>query len=174
MKAQISQLQSRAITALKPAIDWYQSRQAREQKVLQLLALVVALLMLVSLVWMPAWETRAQQRNSWQAQEKLRAWIAANEPVIRQLQASTGGNRMAGDWMSGLSRSAAAASVTVKSINQEADQSVRVQLENQSFDATFLWLQSLAGQGIQVASAEVLPGAGSGRINLRATLKQGL
>src|SRR5690606_20808774 len=126
MKAHISQLQSRAITALKPAIDWYQSRQAREQKVLQLLALVVALLMLVSLVWMPAWETRAQQRNSWQAQEKLRAWVAANEPVIRQLQASTGGNRMAGDWMSGLSRSAAAASVTVKSINQEADQSVRV------------------------------------------------
>src|SRR5690606_40060586 len=88
MKAQISQLQSRAVTALKPAIDWYQSRQANEQKVLQLLALVLALLMLVALVWMPAWETRAQQRNGWQAQEKLRTWISANEPAIRQVQAS--------------------------------------------------------------------------------------
>src|SRR5690606_4980720 len=174
MKAQISQLQSRAVTALKPAIDWYQSRQANEQKVLQLLALVLALLMLVALVWMPAWETRAQQRNGWQAQEKLRTWISANEPAIRQVQASSGGRRMAGDWMSGLSRSAAAASVTLKSINQEADQSVRVQLEYQSFDAAFLWLQALSEQGIQVASAEVLPGAGSGRINLRATLKQAL
>ena len=174
MRAQISQFQARAITALKPALDWYHSREQREQKVLQLLALVVALLLLVSLVWMPAWDMRAQQRDSWQAQEKLRAWIAANEPVIRQLQASSGANSMAGDWMSGLSRSAAAASVTLKSINQEADQSVRVQLENQPFDAAYLWLQALSGQGIQVASAEVLPGAGSGRINLRATLKQAL
>jgi len=174
MKAQISQLQTRALTALKPAIDWYQSRQPREQKVLQVLGLLVALLLSVSLVWMPAWDIRAQQRSSWQAQEKVRAWISANAPVIRQLQTGSGGNSMAGDWMSGLSRSAAAASVTLKSINQEADQSVRVQLENQSFDAAFLWLQALSGQGIQVASAEVLPGAGSGRINLRATLKQAL
>ncbi len=175
MRQQLQQYREQAQRALAPAKAWYQSREPREQRVLQVLAVLVALLLVWMLIWQPAWSTRAAQKNQWLAQARMQQWMAANEPQIRQAQRS--GNRGAsvqGDWISALTRSAATASVTLKGFNPEGEDSVRIQLENQSFAATFSWLQSLAEQGVQVASAEFMPGTGTGRINLRATLRRSL
>lgn len=173
MKARLLHWQGKLEQALQPALAWYASRVPREQRVLQLLGATIALLLVLSLVWMPAWNARERSMSRWQAQQQLLLWITTNEPVLQQRQqAGQKTTTLAGDWMSGLSRSAAASAVSVKSINQEGDQAARVQLENQSFAATFLWLQSLSAQGVQVASMEMLPGAESGRVNLRATLRR--
>ena len=176
MNQKILELREEAEKQLKPALDWYQAREPREQLVLRAIAGTIALLMVVTLIWMPAWQVRDNEISEWQAQAKLLAWMQSNESTIRQRQSSTGQKRVgsSGDWIAGLTRSASGAAVTLKSYNPEGEDSARIQLENQAFSATYLWLQQLSEDGIQVVSAEFMPGSEPGRINLRATLRRGL
>jgi len=175
MRQQLAQYRDKGEQALAPLKQWYQSREPREQKVLQLLAVVIALLLVWGLVWQPAWNVREAQQKQWLAQARMQQWMQANSTQVKAAQRS--GNRTSavqGDWVSALTRSATAASVTLKGFNPEGDDAVRIQLENQPFAATFNWLQSLSQQGVQVASAEFMPGTGTGRVNLRATLRRSL
>ena len=176
MNARIAALREKAVQRAAPAISWYQSRQPREQRVLQALLATVIVLLLISALWMPAWNVRAREISNWERQGKLLAWIQGNAAMIRQQKQAAPGNSAApaGNWIAGLSKSAASANVVLKGFNPDGDNSVRIQLENQPFSASFLWLQQLSSQGIQVSSAEILPGAAPGRINLRATLRQAL
>ena len=173
MNAQWQELQQKVATAMLPARQWYQSREPREQQVLKLLAAVVALLLFWAVIWQPAWSVRAQQIQQWESQAQLLQWMQANENQIRTAQRS--GNKTTaqqGDWISSLTRSAATTGITLKGFTPEGDDGVRIQLENQPFAAAFGWLQLLSTQGVQVASAEFLPGAGAGRVNVRATLRR--
>lgn len=158
---------------MTPVVAWYEGREEREKVVLQLLAATVLILMFLSLVWMPAWSVRDDQMNQWQSRTKLLSWMQLNEAEIRARQQQSGKAPSAGnDWVAGLSRSAQAASVTIKSFSPEGGDGARIQLENQAFAATYRWLQTLAGQGIYVNSAEFLPGNDEGRVNLRASLSR--
>lgn len=175
MNAQFAQLRGRFLTGLKPVIEWYQGRAPQEQRILQWLALIAAVLLMIIAIWMPAWNIRSTQLSEYQSQQKLLTWIQSNETQIRQTKSNASGQPSLGDdWIAGLSRSATDSSVTIKSFNPEGNNSVRVQLENQAFAAAFNWLQKLSGLGIQVVSAEFTPGQEEGRVNLRASLSSAL
>lgn len=175
MNQKLIELQQKLATVAMPAVQWYKGREPRERLVLQGLALMLAVLMVFMLIWQPAWSARAKQMQQWQAQARLLQWMQSNEAQIRQRQSNGSKSQaMQGDWISALTRSAAAASVNLKGFNPEGDDAVRIQLENQPFAATFSWLQSLSDLGVQVTSAEFTPGSGTGRVNLRATLRRSL
>lgn len=169
------QLQERARPVLAPAVAWYRSREPREQKVLLLLGVTVALLLAYVLVWQPAWESRARQISQWENNSQLVAWMRANESQIRARQAQAGQDTPAirGDWVSHLSRAASDLGLNLKTVNAEGNDRVRIQLENQPFSASLAWLGGLAAQGISINSVEFVPGSGSGLVNVRATLARG-
>lgn len=173
MSSLFSQWRDAFSKGIQPAVSWYEGREDREKRVLQLLAATVVALLFFSAVWMPAWQVRDHQVAQWQSQAKLLSWMQLNEAQVRGRQQSGAKTSTAGDdWIAGLSRSAGLSSVTIKSFNPEGSDSVRVQLENQAFSAAYSWLQALAASGIYVVSAEFLPGSDEGRVNLRASLSR--
>lgn len=166
------QLRDRARPVTEPALGWYRSRAPREQKVLILLACTVALLLVYMLFWQPAWQSREQSVDQWQRNSQLLAWLQANESEIRarRSQAAEGAEPIRGDWISHLSKAASDLDLSLKTVNAEGNDQVRVQLENQPFSASLAWLNGLIAQGINVNSVEFVPGSGSGLVNVRATL----
>ncbi|MCC1498102.1 type II secretion system protein GspM [Alcanivorax sp. 1008] len=159
---------------LAPARLWFSQREPREQLALRVLAVALALVLLVALVWQPLVASHDDARDLYAKNSRLHAWIEDNSEVVRR--ASQGGNRApapGGDWIAQLSRSAAAAGVDLRGFNPEGDQSVRIQIEAQPFADVVNWLQQLeTGQGIRVATAEFSSTSSSGLVNLRATLKR--
>lgn len=174
MKQWLSRVQARVEPTLRPALEWYRSREQREQRVLILLGATVLALVVFSLIWQPAWQVRAQQINAWRENTRLLMWIQGNESQIRAQRKSATPAQQNGDWIANLSRSAAAANVSMKSFNPEGADAVGIQLENQPFAETLSWLETLRGQGIAVSRAEFVPGSAPGLVNLRATLRRSL
>lgn len=166
------QLRERLQPALAPALAWYRGREPREQKVLLLLGITVVALLVYALLWQPAWDARARQIAQWEGNTRLVTWLRANESQIqaRRAQAGAQGEAIRGDWVSHLSRAAGELNLSLKSVNAEGSDRVRVQLENQPFAASLAWLGGLAARGINVDSVEFVPGSGSGLVNVRATL----
>lgn len=159
---------------LAPARLWFSQREPREQLALRVLAVALALVLLVLLVWQPLVNGHADARAVFIKNSRLHAWIEDNSQAVRNASRSTGrAAAPTGDWVAQLSRSAAAAGVELRGFNPEGDQAVRIQIEAQPFADVLSWLQQLeAGQGIRVATAEFSPTSSSGLVNLRATLKR--
>ncbi|MDX1804444.1 MAG: type II secretion system protein M [Alcanivorax sp.] len=156
---------------LAPLQQWYHSRDAREQRVLQLLAMVVGAVLLYWMVWQPTLDARNQARRHYQSNTQTLNWINQNAAAVRAASAGQGGKNPSANWVSNVSRSADQYGLTLKGFTPQGNQSVRIQLENQPANQTVLWLQSLKSQGITLNSVEMSPGDKPGTTTLRATLQ---
>lgn len=159
---------------LAPAKLWFNQREPREQLALRVLAVALALVALVVLIWQPLVTSHTDAKALYVKNSRLHAWIEENSNAIRAASQSAGrAPAPGGDWIAQLSRSAATAGVELRGFNPEGDQSVRIQIEAQPFADVVNWLQQLETvQGIRVATAEFSPTSASGLVNLRATLKR--
>ncbi|MGB2248771.1 MAG: type II secretion system protein GspM, partial [Alcanivorax sediminis] len=95
------QLQQR----LTPLVQWYQSREPREQKVLQLLAAVFVVVLIYWLIWAPSVNARDQALQRYVSNTQTLEWINANAAAIR---AASGGkaSTLPRNWVGEVSRSA--------------------------------------------------------------------
>jgi general secretion pathway protein M len=161
--------------AIEPAMGWYQGREPREQLVLRILAMMLAITLFWFLVLNPLKSARDQARQGWISAEQTRQWIEANSEAVRQARARTSTGRPSGDWIASLNARAAEYQVTLKGYTPEGDQSVRVLLEDQSFANVMAWLLALSQDvGVSPSSIEISEGGREGAINVRATLERGV
>ncbi|EKF73587.1 general secretion pathway protein M [Alcanivorax hongdengensis A-11-3] len=168
----VAQLKTTAAQRLAPVQQWYESREPREQRVLQVLALVMALVLLYWLLWAPSMAAREKARQRYIANTQTLEWISDNAEAVRAATRGSDRNAPPGNWVSNVSRSADQYGLTLKGFSPQGNQSVRIQLENQPAAQTVLWLQSMVSQGLELASIEMSPGDKPGTSTLRATLQQ--
>ena len=156
---------------LAPLIQWYQSREPREQTVLQILAAVFVAAMIYWVLWSPAVNARDQAMQRYVANMQTLEWISANAGAVRA--ASSGKtSSLPRNWVGDVSRSANAFGLTLKNFTPDGNTSVRIQMEEQPAGQCILWLQSLQEKGVQITSLEMTPGDKSGTATVRATLEQ--
>ncbi|MGB1464889.1 MAG: type II secretion system protein GspM [Alcanivorax nanhaiticus] len=161
------QLQQR----LLPAVQWYQSREPREQLVLKLLGAVFIVVLLYWVVWAPSVNARDQAMQRYVSNMQTLEWIQANASAVRG--ASNGKSAsLPRNWVSEVSRSANAFGLTLKGFTPDGNASVRIQMEDQPAGQSILWLQSLQEKGVQISNLEMTPGDKSGTATVRATLQQ--
>lgn len=156
---------------LKPVVQWYESREPREQRVLQVLGAVLIAVLIYWVLWAPSVNARNQAQQRYIANMQTLSWIEANAGAVR---AAAGGKQssLPRNWVSEVSRSANAYGLTLKGFTPEGNQSVRIQMEEQPAGQSILWLQSLQEKGVQIANLEMTPGEKSGTATVRATLQQ--
>lgn len=168
----MKQLREQLNNKLAPAITWYQQREAREQRILQLLAVIIALALVYWLVWQPSWTARQDARQRYLSNQETLSWIQGNADAVRAVR---GGDertapRLGSNWVSEVSRSAQNHGLTLRGFTPNGSDSVRVQLENQQASALLIWLQALEEQGLTLTTLEMSAGDQSGTASLRATL----
>lgn len=154
----------------------YESRTPREQRVLQVLALVVTLLLFWALIFQPVWNWRQSAISDYQRQGQILAWIKANEGALRLRAGAGNAPRVStsGDWPSVVSRTIGGSGLTMKGMTPEGDDAVRIIFENQSFNVVVGWLSTVKQSlGASVANLEISTGSATGLVNVRATLRRG-
>lgn len=160
---------------LEPAQAWYLSREPREQLVIRLLAVLVALSLAWLLIWQPLHSGRDQARRQWIEAEQTRNWIEENREAVRQARSRAAGDDSGEDWIGGLNARAAEYQVSLKGYTPEGNNRVRVLLEDQSFSNVMVWLQALQNEaGVSASSLEISEGSREGSVNIRATLERGV
>lgn len=156
---------------LTPLFQWYESREPREQKVLQILGAVLVAVMIYWLLWAPSVNARNQAMQRYVANMQTLEWISANAGAVRA--ASSGKtSTLPRNWVGDVSRSANAFGLTLKNFTPDGNTSVRIQMEEQAAGQCILWLQSLQEKGVQITNLEMTPGDKSGTATVRATLQQ--
>ena len=172
MKQKTQQLRDELDKKLAPAVAWYQERETREQRILQLLAVLFAVAVVYWLIWQPSWEARESARQRYIANQQTLSWIESNADAVRAAKGSRSGGsaQLGSNWVSGISRSAQSYGLTLRGFTPNGNESVRVQLENQPASPMLMWLQSLEQKGLSLATLEMSAGDKPGTANLRATL----
>lgn len=156
---------------LAPLAQWYETREAREQQVLKLLAAVVVAVLIYWLIWAPSVAARNQAMQRYVSNMQTLEWISANAGAVK---AAAGGKSasLPKNWVGDVSRSANQFGLTLKNFTPDGTSSVRIQMEDQPAGQSLLWLQSLQEKGVQITSLEMTPGDKSGTATVRATLQE--
>ena len=162
--------------------DWYQNLEAREQVVILIGAVVVAIALLYSFVWVPIDKSHAQAVSSVSNWERS---LAELRP-LRSLAAS--GNVSTNNAVVNSSQQAPIIIVDQTLRGRGLEQyrrrsqpttanGIRVEFENIAFDELMLWLGDLSDQHamhVQAGSLSAVSQAGPGRINASLTLERTL
>lgn len=175
MNPRIEQSRQELMKRLAPALDWYQSRDSREQRILQALAVLLIAALIFWLIWLPSWHAREEARHRYQVNQQTLSWIQDNVPAVQAAQGqskSASQATLGKDWIGGISSSAQHYGLMLRGFTPNGSDSVRIQLENQPASPMLLWLHSLEEQGIKLTTLEMSAGEDSGTANLHATLSR--
>lgn len=153
----------------------YWMMASHERMVVNALALVVVVLLVFLIVVNPALQKRAQAEVELNAKRSVLQWVKDNEH--RALQASSlstsGSAPKSGQALMALvTSSSSQMGVSLKRYEPEGDEKLRVWLEDQSFNKTMRWLDSLQKQhGMTIVNVAVdaskEPGIVTAKIVLR-------
>ena len=155
-----------------PAGQWFRSQATRDQRMLVLLALFVALVLLWMTIWLPVQDglTVARARHG-DALEDQRWMIsnrdAASRAAGRELSPGQSGQAL----LSTVASSAGRAGLTLNRFQPEGNDSLAVSLDDVAFDDLVIWLETLAQrQGIRVRQASIDARDTLGRVRARLLL----
>lgn len=153
-----------------PVYRWYEQKSRNDQSLLRLLLILSLGLFFFIGVWRPISEFQSAQRVRASANQGLFEWIAVNRnelSLASQLQASSSsGPASDGPTIASITNSAAQFNIVLSRLQPEADGSVSVAVEQQSFNQLMLWLGELEQtQGYIVGRGSIDQGNEPGLVN---------
>jgi general secretion pathway protein M len=156
---------------------WWESLQAREQRMLAAGAVVVAGMLVWALLWYPLSHARADLAARVARQHDDLAWMRQALAEVKTLRAQGARGRADRQGKSLLaladvSARGAGLAGALKRVEPAGSDSVRVNLEIADFDALVNWLDALARDyGVQAPDFSADKVAGLGLVNARVTLQ---
>lgn len=157
---------------------WFESLGGREQLMVAAAAVVFALFLVYALVWSPLQTSHETLQTRVKAQRDTAAWMSQSAGQLQQLQheRGPGAQSLGGKSLLAMADSTARANglgTSLKRVEPEGSNNVRVWLEDAAFDQVVKWLgviSSTYGIGIDSATMERVAGS-VGKINARLTLQ---
>ena len=156
--------------------QWYVSKSESDKRILKLLAGFSLSLICYVGMWMPLNNyVDTQQRQAYLAQSTA-DWLVANRMALEAVatSAESGNPNPGGDQptISQITNSAAEMKITLSRLQPEADGSVSVALEQQSFNAVAQWLAGIEReQGFTIDRASLDRTSEPGLINAQFRIR---
>lgn len=165
-------------TTLQPYLEklqhWWNTRLPREQGVIKLLALVLAIFLLYSLVWQPMATARDMAKDQYLAASQTYQWFSANEAAVMAMKSSTSSTASTAkkDWVMNINQSAQMQGLRLKGFTPKGSQEVSVVLDKQPFSGLIGWLTTLRREGITATNIVISETTSTpGQVNAHMTLK---
>lgn len=155
----------------------FQALPERDQRMLMIGAIVVALLLGWAFVWYPLAQTRQQLGARVDADRGALAWMHQARTQLPGLSAHStqaGADRQGKSLLALADASARGAGLVnaLKRVEPNGARSVRVNFEAANFDALVGWIESLARDyGVQASDLSADRAEGLGLVNARVTLE---
>ncbi len=156
--------------------DWFDNLARREQIMVAAGAVVVVIALFYLLVWSPLSSGNERLRDSVQAKQDTLAELARWEGRVTPPSGDRSNARGGQSLVIVVSQSASGFQLAgaLKSSQPVNANSIRVQMENASFDTLVSWLGELHQRhGLSVRSASFTRTGQSGRVNSTLTLERG-
>ena len=122
---------------------WFYAKEPSEQKILSLVAAVVAISLLWLLLWKPVSDWQAKADNRFENAQATLSWMRANEQRARAtagVSTPTGGDR---SLVPLLTRAAQGLGLKLNRLQPRSDGGVTVSIEGQTFDKLLAWVAGL-------------------------------
>lgn len=154
---------------------WWQQLNPRQQRLVMLLAAVLAGVLIYVLVWEPLAQAREAERARVAEQRAVLDWLDQVAPVAEELRRTGQRSEDLGDRsLLGLADETARAARlagALTRIEPTGDNRVRVWLDGADFVAAMGWLEQFSREyPVEVRELQVDRASGSGMVNLRVTL----
>ncbi|AUM10983.1 type II secretion system protein GspM [Ketobacter alkanivorans] len=160
--------------SLDPVRRRYDSMAPSERMIVNgigvLLVLVLAFLILI----LPAQRSVSEAEMKLAGQQKLMSWMKENEQTARMAAAGGSGRTKSDQPLQSIVTSTAPAlGLTVKRIEPESDDKLRVWLEKVSFDKTVRWLHQIESRyGIQIVNISIDADRTEGLVTAKLVLQK--
>lgn len=155
--------------------EYWRNLSQREQRLLLIAGVVLALLFLHQAIWVPiigGAETLHEQATKQQADIQ---WMRESAQTIRQLQGSGVQARPLGGSLLGVIESSARQqhlANAIQKVQPEGEKNVRLNLKGVAFDELLIWLDVLTQQyGIRISDVSVERQPEAGRVDARLLLE---
>ena len=133
--------------ASTPAHRWYAEKSHNDRRIVRLLVLLTVGLVFVAGIWIPVTEFQQRERARAIAVQSLFEWITLNRSDLtkasRRQNASADSTPSSGPTIAKITSSAAQFNIVLSRLQPEADGTVSVSVEQQSFDKLIRWLALL-------------------------------
>lgn len=153
--------------------DWFNSLEQRERRIV----VVGAALLMVMLIYVMAWDPLVNKvdalRTSTAEQQALLNWMQQSAQEVKQLRGSSGQRSQVVGGQSLLSLVDSTAKSgrlgkSLKRVQPDGEQQVRVWLEEANFDDVVRWLTTLeTRQGVRIVSSVFQAKEAAGRVDVR-------
>ena len=132
----------------------YNRLSHRDQLALTLLSIFFSILILIYGIWLPTLNHHKDARNHWQQQQQLLSWLQAQENVIPKASTTRAQSNSQQPLLTRVTNSAKKKNLTLKRVQPEEDNKLRVWMENVNFNQTIVWLEQL-NQNLGLSIADI-------------------
>ena len=157
--------------------QWFEGLESRERILLFSGVIVLSVFLFYVLVWQPFHSGYDRLQSTISEQRTTALWIQEGAAKVKQLKGAGGmtGKGLGGRSLLAVTDSTARAgglAASMKRIEPEGRNGVRVWLEGASFDQFVTWLSLLSSKyGINPDSVSMERGEAAGQVNVRLTLQ---
>jgi general secretion pathway protein M len=157
---------------------WWESRDARERRILLIGGCATAVLLIWAFVWYPLQRSRAELRLRVETQRSDLQQMRSDSARVAQLRGLGARAKVERQGKSLLALADATArgaqlANELRRVEPVGPKSVRVSLEGASFDAVADWLEGLSRDfGVVATDFSADRAEGTGRVNARVTLEE--
>ncbi|QOL26596.1 type II secretion system protein M [Thalassotalea sp. LPB0316] len=145
----------------------WQALQPREQQLVALMTIVMAIFLFVTLIWQPLHNNLAQSQQKLSRQQELLVWLQDKTALYQQSIGQSSNRPSTGSLSSITNRSAAKFQITITRIQPTGDD-LQVWIDEVSFDSLMDWLATLsASEGIRVKGIDLANSDTSGVVKVR-------
>lgn len=148
----------------------FDALESREQDVVSVLAVVVALAILYLAVWQPIsdWSARAESRYA--RELAVLDYLRTNEAAARNAGRAVGSQGGGGSMLTIVADTAAAAGIQLTRYQNETGGGLSIVLQDQDFEAVLRWLADLERGGRRIRQLSVDAQGNPGRVNARISV----
>ncbi len=167
-----STMSQKIVTATAPYQHRWQQLPERDRLALALLAGFLGVLIMVYGILLPSYDYHQQARNRFTADTQLLHWLQAQEAAVKQLP-KTQAKQTVNNQQSPLTfvtQSAKQHQLSLKRVQPEGSNKLRLWLESAPMDKSLNWLSDLSSGGLAIEDISIERQGQAGMANIRATL----
>ncbi len=149
-----------------------QELEKKEKLAILALSVFLALLMFFLVIWLPIYEYREKQRDSYQRSLDLLLYLQSTEEEARSVKVE-GSKRMSGQTLlTKVTRTAKTAGIQPSRLQPEGNDSVSIWFDSVSYRELMLFLERLESrEAIYIIQLSIDKGDQSGKISSRVTVR---
>jgi general secretion pathway protein M len=146
---------------------WWQQLNNREQRLVGIMSMLVAIFILYSAVWQPLNDSLAKANKKLVRQQTLLTWVTDSTARYKQAKGNTKANN-AGDSLSGIVNQSANSYRLTISRMQPQGSNLQVWVDSVPFTKLLFWLEHLANnEGVQVQGIDLTHAERTGEVRVR-------